>query len=495
MSTAKKAIKAAVFVAFHSYSSIFVAFVTGIVLARLLDPADFGLYSLSIFFWELLGRFKEFGLDKALIHKQENLEKSFRTHFTLQVIFYLMGLLLAIIFYPILARAYSQKVATFVVILGVFVLFQGLSSTQKVFLEKSLKFKWTVVFDLISLMFSSLVTIFLAFRGFGALSLVFGYGLNFFFNFIFLWWWRPWRVSWRDLILFDRAEIKFFLKFGLFLFLGGLTTFILFRYNVFILGTFLSLAALGYYSRAFNYAQIPTSIITGVVSRVALPTYAALQNEPVKLAQTFNIVLKSIVRVSFPLSLILYMTADDFTVFVLGPKWIPMIPIFRILLIYGVLRSIFDDLGELFTAVGQPKIVSFYLFFQALLTLVLAPFLVFRFQAEGAAFSLVIVLAVGVFLGYFLARRVVKIDWLSVFGPTSLVCLLTFLGFKLAVSAFGLNLADPLASLLTKAGVFAFFYLIFVIIFDGRAVYNDWRHLILGHLQLKDVPEEKADDL
>ena len=482
MGTAKRALHGTFFVAINSYASILVAFVTGIALARILDPADFGLYRISLFFLDLFGRSKEFGLDKALIHKQGNLEKSFRTHFTLQLLFSLLTLVLVLIFSPFLGRFYRSEVSYFIVILAFFSLFQALSTTQKVSLEKNLNFSTTAAIDVTSLVLSSTISVVLAFRGLGPLSLVLGYGLNFFFNFTLLWIIRPWKVPMSDLILWDVQEIKWILKFGSFLFLGGLTTFILYKYNDFILGTFLSAAALGYYSRAFNYAQIPTSLITSVISKVALPTYSALQNEKEKLAGTFEIVLKSIVRVSFPLSLVLYMVADDFTVFVLGPKWIPMIPIFRILLIYGVFRSIFDDLGELFTAVGKPKIVSIYLFFQAFILLFLAPYLTGLYKAEGAAISLSLVLALGVILGYFFLRKILKIRVASVLLPTITVCFLTMICFKYVVFKFSLNFPDPFLSLVTKLGVFATFYLIIMALIDGKSFVKDVKFM-LAHLK------------
>lgn len=485
MSTAQKALKGTFFVAAGNYASIFVSFVSGVVLARLLEPADFGLYRLALFFADLFGRVREFGLDKALIHKQDNLPQAYRVHFTLSLILSILALFLSIAFAPLVSQLYSRPISFYLILISLFGIFQAAGSTQRVILEKNLQFGRTALVDISALILSASLTVFLAYRGWGPLSLVLGYGFNLLFVFIFLWISRPWRVSFGRLLLLDPAEFKWFFRFGVYLFLGGLTTFILYKYNDYILGTYLSVAALGFYSRAFNYAQIPTSLITSVVSRVALPTYSALQGDKEKLAGTFSIVLKSIIRVSFPLSLILYMTADDFTVFVLGPKWIPMIPIFRILIVYGVFRSIFDDLGEFFTAVGQPKLVSFYLTGQALLSLVLAPVLTRLYQAEGAAISLSIVLGIGVMTAYVLIKRVVRIRTLSLFLPTILVCFLTMIAFKFVVYRFNLNFTDPFYSLLSKALVFSFFYLVFMSLIDGRSFLKDLKFM-WDHFRLKE---------
>lgn len=490
MSTAKKALTGTLFVAANSYLSLFIFFISGIFLARLLNPVDFGIYRLSLFFVDLFGRFKEFGLDKALIHRQEDLDKAYRAHFTLQVSLSLITFVIVLVFSPLILGRYPNSVFPFMVLISLSYIFQSVGSTQKIYFEKSLRFKQTALVDLIALFLSSVLSVYLAFRGYGPLSLVVGYGSNFIMATVMYWIIRPWRPSLSGLFIFEFDQIKWFLRFGFFLFLGGVTTFIIFKYNDFILGTFLSVAALGFYSRAFNYAQIPTSLITSVVSRVALPVYSRLQNEKEKLTEAFTIVLKSIVRFSFPLSLVLYLVADDFTVFVLGNKWSPMVPIFRILLIYGVFRSIFDDLGELFTAVGKPKYVSIYLLAQALVSLALAPILTNLYKASGAAMSLSLVLALGVIVAYRFLIKVVSINILSIFLPTTVICVLTLICFKLVVFRFNLDGSFPLYSLTTKALVFFIIYLIFMVLIDGRSFLKDFRFLWV-HLRLKEegLPE------
>lgn len=494
MSTAKKALTGTFFVAINSYLSLFIYFIAGIFLARLLNPSDFGIYRIALFLVDLFSRFKEFGLDQALIHKQEGLDKAYRAHFTLQIVLATLGLIISLIFAPLIISRYSPAVFSFIILISISYIFQALGSTQRISLEKNLLFKRTTMVDVVSLSLSSLISVVMAFNGFGALSLVAGYCLNIVFATTLLWIIRPWKVPLKELLIFEKDQLLWFLKFGFFLFIGGLTTFILYKYNDFVLGTFLSVTALGFYSRAFNYAQIPTSLITSVVSKVALPTYSSLQNEKEKLSETFFIVLKSIVRISFPLSLVLYLVADDFTVFVLGNKWSPMVPIFRILLIYGVLRSVFDDLGGLFTAVGKPKIVSVYLLIQALAVLIMAPVLTNFYKASGAAISLSIALALGVVLAYTFLRRIIKIKTIEVFLPTIIICVLTLISFKLTVYRFNLDFGNPLYSLVSKGLVFSLYYFIFMLIIDVSSMVKDVK-FIYAHIKLKELPLEQLEDL
>ena len=446
MSTAKKALKGTFFVAINSYLSLFVYFISGIFLARLLDPADFGIYRIALFFVDLFSRFKEFGLDQALIHKQDDLEKAYRAHFTLQLSLASLSLVVSLLFSPLIITNYPPVVFSFIVLISISYIFQALGSTQRISLEKNLLFNKTASVDVISLSVSSVISVVMAFRGFGALSLVAGYTLNIVISTVLFWLIRPWRTPLRHLLIFEKDQLLWFLKFGFFLFIGGLTTFVLYKYNDFILGTFLSVAALGFYSRAFNYAQIPTSLITSVISKVALPTYSALQDDKRKLSEAFAIVLKSIVRVSFPLSL-----------------------------------------------VGKPKIVSSYLLIQALVSLGLAPVLTNIYEAQGAAISLSVTLAIGVFLAYLFLGKIIEIKTFSIFLPTIAICTLTMICFKFAVVGLGLNFPNPLYALVSKGLIFALFYVLFMVAIDGQSFLHDIRY-ILAHLRIKDVGVEQLVD-
>lgn len=482
MSLAKRALRGSIFVALNSYLSLFIYFVVGVILARLLSPADFGLYRLSLFFADLFGRLREFGLDKALIHKQDDLTRAFRTHFTLQFTLSLFSFLAALFLSPLLLRYYPPTVSIFLIALSFFYFFQALGSTQRIYLEKDLQFRTTALVDVVSLIASSLISIFMALKGFGVVSLVVGYGSNFFFSFILLWLIHPWKIRISQIFLFDKSQISWFMRFGSFLFLGGITTFVLYKYNDFILGTFLSTATLGFYARAFNYAQLPTSLITSVISKVALPTYSLVQKDHQKLSSTFSLVLGSIVRLSFPLSLLLFLIADDFILFLLGPKWLPMVPIFKILLVYGVLRSVFDDLGELFTAVGKPRIISTYLFVQAIISLFLSPILASLYQANGAAISLTIVLLIGALLAYFWVKKTAQLSIISVFLPTIIVCFLTLVSFDATLSVLHLNSLAVFPMLMVKVMIFTGFYSVFLMLIDGRSFLRDLR-FILNHVR------------
>ena len=467
MTTGKRAVRSTLIVAATSYFSEAANLVVSIILARLLSPEYFGTIALAIFFNELFGRVREFGFDQAFIHRQKELDKSRSTHFLLSLGSSVISFSLSLIFIPILARYYDPTLIYSLIILSFAYILKAASATQRMVLEKELRFGSITLIDLFSLLVSSVIGIFMAYKGFGLAALIVYQTGNILVTFLVLWIIRPWR----PIFIFDTPTLKWYLHFGWFLWLGGITTFVIYKFNDFITGTFLSTAALGFYSRAFSFAQRPTSAVTGVVSRVAFPTYAIFQEDKDKLSTSFNLVLRNIVRISAPLSFFLFLLAEDLIGIFLGSKWLPMVPVFKILLIYGFLRSVFDDAGAFLTAIGQPKLVSKYLGVQAGLIIISTPLLTYYFGLNGAAMSLNIILSAGLIMAYSYVSKFVRLDIFGILTRALLPTFLSCLAFILLVSP--LFPISNLYSFVVKAGSLGGFLTIFIIIFDGKLLKKD----------------------
>ncbi|PIZ42968.1 hypothetical protein COY33_02245, partial [candidate division WWE3 bacterium CG_4_10_14_0_2_um_filter_42_7] len=222
---------------------------------------------------------------------------------------------------------------------------------------------------------------------------------------------------------------------------------------------------------AFNLAQLPNSFVTSIASRVALPTYAKLQGEKEKLADGFNLILRNIVRISVPIALILFLVSGRFVLLLFGEKWLPMVPILRVLSVYAFSRAIFDDAGAFLTAIGRPNVVSKYLSLQAILTIIISPLLAWKFGVFGLTLGLDLVLVLGVLLAYYFLNKEIKVDFLGSFFPSFLVAIITTLGFYFFES---LNIRGSLF-LLTALDIFfvLMVYTLVSFILNGKSVLQD----------------------
>lgn len=482
MKIGQKAVQSTIYASINTYASLGITIVSSIIMARLLVPEHFGVVALGNFFLSLFGRVREFGLDYALIHRQEDLTEAFKVHFTLQVGLALVNFLLVLLSVPFLSRYYSQEVMAVLIVLALATILKAASSTPRVYLEKELNFKLTTIVDIVALFLSVILGVASAVSGLGLWSLVILNVSGIVITFLGLTIFSGWKIA----LSFNRQIIKWYLSFGIFLFIGAITSFILFQYNDFILGTFLGTAVLGFYTKAFQFAQLPTGLVTAVVSKVALPTYSKLQSDREKLGVAFNLVLRNIFRASAPFSLILFILAEDFVAFFLGEKWLPMVPIFKLLLIFSMLRPIFDDTGAFLTAIGKPHLLSKYLSIQAVVLLVLTPLMVVLYQENGAAISLNLVMVLGILLSYYYANRHIRIDYRNIFLPTLAATALTYLTVLLVHQIFPLTDVSTIGRLIINGALVVGTYASLVYLLESKSLKEDIR-LFTGILREKNA--------
>jgi O-antigen/teichoic acid export membrane protein len=121
------------------------------------------------------------------------------------------------------------------------------------------------------------------------------------------------------------------------------------------IGKWLGVTALGYYNLAYTICNIPAINITHVVNKVMYPAYSKMNDNVPALRDAYMKTVKSIALVTFPMAIWLFFASHDFVECFFGHKWVPAIPLFRVLAFYGMFRSIGSTAGSVFMAVGQPK--------------------------------------------------------------------------------------------------------------------------------------------
>ncbi len=431
MSLAKRAARGTMFVVAGQYASMLINFGTTVVLARLLSPTDFGVFALATFFFTFIDVTGKVNLDFALMHRQNVEGAAFPTHFVLKILCSIASFVLAGIVGLVLPWfGYQPIVSKVLLVLAAVGIIQAAGTTSWMVLEKELRFARTMSVTVMGIVLSSIITIFLAWQGWGVLSLVLGAIGNALFVTGGMWLVSPWR-SWqafartkgsderirahfaglRTLLVFDWDLAKWYLRFGSALVLGAYATIILFQFDNFLVGSFAGIAALGFYDRAYRFANLPTGLVTHVASRAALPIYAKVQEDRGRLSYAFRATLEVIASISLPLAVVLFVSAPDFVTFLLGDAWLPAAPILRLLLGYSLMRPFLDDTGALMTAVGRPEAPSRFIAAGAAALVVVATPLTFLFGAVGTALGVNVALATGIIVSYAYVRKEVDVPY------------------------------------------------------------------------------------
>ena len=263
---------------------------------------------------------------------------------------------------------------------------------------------------------------------------------------------RPWRFPLR----FNKEIARWYFRFGSFVFLSSTFTFLLDQFDDFWTGTALGAGALGFYSRAYEFARYPRRVIESPITRVFFPAYAKLQHDRVRLSKAYYRAGGLIVRMGFLFSLVFVLVVPEFIRVFIGVKWLPMVFTFRLMIFYALLDPLVVTSSHLIIAVGQPKILTRIKAVQLLVFVPAVLVLAHYFGINGVAVAADLMLVTGLVLVLVQVRRFVD------FSMWKLLCypaagLLSAGGAAILVSQY-LPAGSDIVSLLLKGGVAAIVY-------------------------------------
>jgi len=355
---------------------------------------------------------------------------------------------------------------------------EALGSTSRAALEKELAFGRSTIVVTGALAASYLAAIGLAAAGLRYWALAGQVAVNALLGSIGFWGiYRrlPGRLPLR--LALDGDTACWMLRFGGVMIVGAIATNVLLEFDNFLVGTFAGAAALGYYAQAYKTAQWPTGLVTHVVSKASLPTYAKLQDDPDRLSRAFGLSLWLILTAATPLALAIFVSAPDFLRLLYGDKWLPSAPLLRLLIGYAVLRPILDDTGALFTAIGQPRKITTVLVVQAVTLAALATPLTLRFGAPGAAIGVGGAFIVGIGLTYRFISRTIKLDLFRAFAPPVVAAVGSVSGYLAVAALVDLNALPLFARVVAKGGLALALFAVIVLAIERRALFERLRYL------------------
>ncbi len=383
-SLSKKVIKGGIWVSALQITDRGLGIIRTIILARLLAPEDFGLLGIAMLAISTLETFSQTGFQTALIQKKENVKSYLDTAWTISAI---RGILLfSILFFsaPLVATFFNSPEAILIIkIIAISTLISGFRNIGIIFFQKELEFNKHFIYELSGILVSLTVAITLAFMLRNVWALVWaGLAANFirlFLSYIL----HPYRPH----VRFDKSEFKELFGFGKWVLGSSILMFLITQGDDIVVGKFLGVAALGFYQLAYTISNMPATEITHVISQVTFPSYSKLQDNIPRLREAYLKVLQITVFLSIPITGLIFILAPDFTMIFLGEKWMPMVPAMKVLVFWGLVRSIGATTGPIIYAAGKPEILVKYQLFQLIMLIILIYPLTVSYGMLGTAFT------------------------------------------------------------------------------------------------------------
>ena len=324
-----------------------------LVVAALLSPREYGIIGLSAVAITLVQIVNESGIWQSVVHRRDPDESFLDTAFAANV---LGGLLLcAGTFFvaPWISGFYGQPEMTVVLrVMGLALVLDAVFYVPDGLLRKELEFKSRALPEVASTLGAVLVTVGLLLWGFGVLSYAFGFVVESGIRCAL----TLWRISWRPGLKVSWTSLKEIVSYGKHILGSSLATYVASNIDYFVVGRVLGAGPLGFYTLAFNLANYPVSNFSLILSRLAFPTFAALQEDPAYAGRIYLKMVRAVAALVFPTLVVLAFLAPLLVTTFFGEKWNQAIFPLQVMVVAGISRAISIPGSDLLRAVGLPDL-------------------------------------------------------------------------------------------------------------------------------------------
>lgn len=382
-------------------------FITSIVLARILFPEDFGIMGMALIVTRFAQRLGNFGFSQVLVQLKEVKEEHVRTTFTLNLFFSALITLSILAGAPFLAQLITRiddaallpKVIAVLRVISFTFIIHSFYTVPNSLLKRDMRFKEESMIAMLAGVVHFMIPIPLALLGFGVWSIVWGtllgeitYVLGFYVY-----------TKWVPRFGIHRAVFKDVFAFGAWMNAYSYVNYFINNIDYFMISKFLGAAQLGFYERAFNLMNAPRKRLADMINAVLFSTYSRIQDQDERLLHAFNRVMRSVALMSFPIMTWLYFAAPSLIVVLYGQKWSATIVPTQIMCISGLFQSMAMIFNPALLAKGLVRERTF------------------------AYFYMLIILAIGVFLG---AQKNISYVAIAVSVASSSILYFNGLAFK-----------------------------------------------------------------
>lgn len=347
----KKAAKGVKYVALQNWGHRAVNLLVFIVLARLLAPEAIGLVAMSMVYVALLQVFLEQGFVEAIVQSPREKNSFLDTAFWINIILSIFLASLSIIAAPYIGAIFQEPgLSPIICGLAPLLLIRGSVSVHIALLRRQMAFKQLATAAVTGVVIGGATSVFFAFSGFGVWALVIYQLSTRLIEAAILWLQNPWRPG----VEIRRSEFRHLFAFGINVTGSSFVNF-LNRYGAdLVIGLFLGPVSVGYYNLSFRLSRTLVELLGGVVSMLSLPFFSRLQDDPETGGKAFLRITEQIAFFSFPLFIGMAVCAPQIVEVLFGEKWMPAVPVMRVLSIIGLLHSLYYINSGVFLGYGKP---------------------------------------------------------------------------------------------------------------------------------------------
>lgn len=383
-----------------------------VVIGRILAPSDFGLMGIALLTMSALETFSTTGFSHALIQKKENTHNYLDAAWTVLI---MRGFIIFIMLY--LAAPYaavffhSPAVRPIIQVLGFTTFIHAFSNIGVVFFQKELEFNKVFISRFVGVSTNFIVAILAALILRSVWALVLGLLAENVVNLIVSYLIHPYRPHFSK----DFGKAKELFGFGRWVLGSNILIFIGEHIDDIFVGRVLSAMALGFYQMAYRISNMLETEITQVISSVAFPAYAKIQDQKARVQKAYFRIMRLTLAISLPITAGMVLLAPEFTQVFLGEKWIPMVKAIQLLAVAGLIKSVVSTGSPLFSGSGYPNYEFYMQLIRGFIILIVIYPLIEAMGISGAAIGVILSVAGMLIIWYPFSQKIIRVSWYRYF--------------------------------------------------------------------------------
>ncbi|MFV1994661.1 MAG: oligosaccharide flippase family protein [Verrucomicrobiales bacterium] len=347
----RKAARGSVWTGLSSYAVFAISFATGIVLARAIDPAVFGVFAFATAIVGLIRIIGGIGYPDFLIRRGELEAGTVGTVFSVSL---LLGAGVIVLWVAVSPLLYFFAAPELVWLTGILALVAAAGFAAEVplaLMQRTFALKSIAVIQLVSGVVVCATSLLIVFLGGGIAALVVqGAGTTLLSGALYFAV-TPERIGLR----WDRAVVRELFHKGKSFFGSGIVMTMSRQLDKLMIGAFLTDAQLGFYNRAQRMSGLFSVVVPTAVTRTVLPTYSAVKGDRGKLIFTYDLLMSMHLLLLGPLGVGLIFGGEALIELLYGAKWVPSAPAFRIFVLVLVLTPLVGIGNLLHIALNHPE--------------------------------------------------------------------------------------------------------------------------------------------
>lgn len=356
------AIKGVSWTMIEKIASTAIVFVLGIIIARLLDPSDYGIIGMISIFMAISVVLSDSGFTDALVQKKEKTADDYSTVYLFNIAISTFLYLILFGAAPWIARFYRTPILTSVIrVYTLQLVLNALFNVHATKLRIDLRFKELAITSLTSQLITGLIGVYLAYSGWGVWALVFqALASSLIRGILILFFCKGWFPGFH----FSRESFKATFGFGSKLLVLSLIDTIYGNIYSLIIGRKFKSSDLGLFNRGTQLATFPSSIFVNVLVSVMFPVLSRLQDDEERLVSSYKKFSSLPVYVLHPLVIGLAVLATPVVGLLLGEKWLPCVSFLQCVAIGTLFSPLIHTNRMLLYAKGRSDLILKLEFFR-----------------------------------------------------------------------------------------------------------------------------------